>query len=610
MTEPSHDRNDELRFDDDDLFVLDEAEGGDASARTPGRTGAPAGTPRGDTSAEEDGVLFEPTQGSGAGFANEGPPFNEKGKSSWAGGSLSAEEIGIEVGGEERAESAPVQSPDDVHEIELSDGDFAVEDEDGGAETAEPGATDEALESGESAADQDITAEGEELRLREDSGAVEEPVAAAAGDELAEDAQAGEAVEFADGAEAVPPDDWAPLPEAGLEDEAEGESAPAEETVEESVAEEPEPTFDEVVEAEPQLETVGAVPEAGRVHRFRRFVAAAAAVLVLAGGAGVYFLAPDLVGLGETPEVSQRAELKRPEPKVDWSPKPPSNPGTGETAMQPNQREPETGQGSDTTPPEQRPNPAAVATGQALARMVRGLGQLRLAGRRAGAGRTQVRQPDPSQTPSTETPAVVALAPEQAGEPLPLSDDVAMSGRERVTMERQAPIVSGLMAGSQAFAQMRNNAFFLGTVKRIDDASITLRLEKGEVTLAMGDLSRLVPLGTAEFNELRSASKGFVRLTNRNRIVGSILGSVQDDHVIVDIQSNRVLIPRHEIEEIGNVGQANLAFPEEDDGWLQKLVERRMLERAEERKKKGGDKDAPKSKLKMPAEEAARPDGR
>ncbi|MCC6670821.1 MAG: hypothetical protein IT458_07165 [Planctomycetes bacterium] len=607
MTEPSHDRDDELRFDDDDLFVLDEAEGGDANARTPGRTGAPAGTPRGDTSAEEDGVLFEPTQGSGTGFANEGPPFNEKGKSSWAGGAMSAEDIGIETGGEERPGAAPEPGPDDVHEIELSEGDFAVEDEDGAAETGAPG---ESLESDEPAADQEISAEGEELRLREDTGAAEEPVAASAGEESAEDAQAGESVEFADGGEAAPADDWAPLPEAGLEDEAEGESAPADEAVDESVAEEPEPTFDEVVEAEPQLETVGAVPEAGRVHRFRRFVAAAAALVVLGGGAGVYFLAPEMVGLGETPEVSQRAELKRPEPKVDWSPKPPSNQGTGETARQPDQGEPGPGQGTDTTPPDQRPNPATVATGQALARMVRGLGQLRLAGRRAGAGRTQVRQPDPSPTPTTDTPGVVVLTPEQAGEPLPLSDDVAMSGRERVTMERQAPIVSGLMAGSQAFAQMRNNAFFLGTVKRIDDASITLRLEKGEVTLAMGDLSRLVPLGTAEFNELRSASKGFVRLTNRNRIVGSILGSVQDDHVIVDIQSNRVLIPRHEIEEIGNVGQANLAFPEEDDGWLQKLVERRMLERSEEKSKKGGDKDAPKSKLKMPAEEAARPDGR
>ena len=113
----------------------------------------------------------------------------------------------------------------------------------------------------------------------------------------------------------------------------------------------------------------------------------------------------------------------------------------------------------------------------------------------------------------------------------------------------QPVALDGVMPGSRAFAQLHNGNYFIGKVKVIGGESITLRVETGEVTLDVGEIAQLTRLGSADYDQLQKVTKGFVRLTNNNRLVGGILSQIADDHVVLEFRSNRVMLPKSLIGE-------------------------------------------------------------
>ena len=135
------------------------------------------------------------------------------------------------------------------------------------------------------------------------------------------------------------------------------------------------------------------------------------------------------------------------------------------------------------------------------------------------------------------------------------------------------------MPGSRAFAQLHNGNYFIGKVKVIGGESITLRVETGEVTLDVGEIAQLTRLGSADYDQLQKVTKGFVRLTNNNRLVGGILSQIADDHVVLEFRSNRVMLPKSLIGEIvsGDEDQSvRLGTTQEEDSWLRKIAEREL----------------------------------
>ena len=145
-----------------------------------------------------------------------------------------------------------------------------------------------------------------------------------------------------------------------------------------------------------------------------------------------------------------------------------------------------------------------------------------------------------------------------------------------------APIkaMDGVMPGSRAFAQLHNGNYFIGKVKHVADETITLRVETGEVTLATAEIATLTRLGTTDYDELQKATKGFVRLTNNNRLIGGILSRIADDHIVLEFRSNRVMLPRSAIGEIVS-GQSSddkvrLGTTTEEDSWIRSLAKRQL----------------------------------
>jgi hypothetical protein len=143
-----------------------------------------------------------------------------------------------------------------------------------------------------------------------------------------------------------------------------------------------------------------------------------------------------------------------------------------------------------------------------------------------------------------------------------------------------AKAMDGVMPGSRAFAQLHNGNYFIGRVKQVADEHITLRVETGEVTLATVQIAQLTRLGTTDYDELQKATKGFVRLTNNNRLVGGILSRIADDHIVLEFRSNRVMLPKSAIGEIVSGKDADgdvlLGTTSEEENWIHTLVEREL----------------------------------
>ena len=333
------------------------------------------------------------------------------------------------------------------------------------------------------------------------------------------------------------------------------------------------------------------------------FFGLAASCAVIAG-AGLVVLRPELVGLDLGPARVAQVRIERPAlPTVVSAPKP-VNDMLVQVPSVPTQVQPQRGP---------KPTPTPGAKSGAVAKLFGALA--RLGGKRPGG---------PSQTPTKTTPTdtappvvvpvstqPVAMGPTPAPSTTPppprsstgeeawpvrprsnpskaparnaggtlvrIGDDTMVGDATPDAMVRQA--VEGVMPGLRAFALLRNGNFFVGRVKMVDAAALTLRTSEGEVSLQREELVRVVGLGTADYEALQRATEGFVRLTNSNKLIGGILSQVADDHVVMEWRSNRVILPRSVVGSVVQGQQPDdvqFKLSAEEDAWLRSLAEREL----------------------------------
>lgn len=142
-----------------------------------------------------------------------------------------------------------------------------------------------------------------------------------------------------------------------------------------------------------------------------------------------------------------------------------------------------------------------------------------------------------------------------------------------------ASALAGVAPGSRAFAQLHNGNYFVGRVKKVAEAAITLRVATGEVTLPRDAVAQLTRLGSAEYEELQRATQGSVRLTNNQRLVGGILTRIADDHVVLEVRSNRVMLPKDSVGQIlsgDDRREVRLGTTSEEDHWLRTIAAREL----------------------------------
>jgi hypothetical protein len=341
-----------------------------------------------------------------------------------------------------------------------------------------------------------------------------------------------------------------------------------------------------------------APPRRGRV--LTMLVSLAAVVLVLVGGATV-LMRPEWFGIAFEPERVERAQIVRPVVVVEVpepaappvmavvtpeapSPAPSMAAASGHEPVAPVATNAPPTSGGETNGrqiPDAPPTPPAVATptvgGEPAVAQV------------AGAPALPQVVPPVAAAPETVSSWPIAVAappvapPTSTGAPAPrlvrIGENLLVGSAARETAPRAVQAVNSVIPGSRAFAQLQNGNYFVGSVKCIGESSITLRVDTGEVTLAVADIEHLTELDSANYNELQKATTGFVRLTNNNRLVGGILSRIADDHVVLEFRSNRVMLPKSAVGKIvsgdGDSG-VRLETTSEEDAWLRRIAERQL----------------------------------
>jgi hypothetical protein len=136
-----------------------------------------------------------------------------------------------------------------------------------------------------------------------------------------------------------------------------------------------------------------------------------------------------------------------------------------------------------------------------------------------------------------------------------------------------------LLMGVQAIATLANDNVFVGAVKNLSSTFVTLRTTTGEITFARDTLLSLRPLGLSSGKPTQPSMVGsYVRLRNRNRLSGLIV-ETRKDVVVLQVQSNQVLVPRTEIHAVihgdsDSPVQIREFVHVDQDEWFRKLVER------------------------------------
>ncbi|MFN9844461.1 MAG: hypothetical protein ACK57Q_09005 [Planctomycetota bacterium] len=337
-----------------------------------------------------------------------------------------------------------------------------------------------------------------------------------------------------------------------------------------------------------------------RGSRMAMVFAGLAASCAIVTGAGIVLLRPELVGLDLGPAQVAQVRVERPAlPELVAAPPPVVHSLVQVPA---------------------KPNDPAAKPGLSAGAMTKLFGALsRLGGKRSGAG-----TPTATEPPTLPPVAVVnpPLPPFPAGGPVanlpPAQPPVGQASQRPATGEPSwpAPVTSGaptgtarparaglvrldadtmvgdnnpddmvrkpvdgVMPGLRAFALMRNGNFFIGRVKMVDEAALTLRTPDGEVSLLREELERVVGLGTADYETLQRATDGFVRLTNSNKLIGGILSQVADDHVVMEWRSNRIILPRSAVGSIVKGQQPDdvqFRLSPEEDAWLRRIAQREL----------------------------------
>ncbi len=554
MSGDSH-REEDLEFTDD--FVLEDAaddlEVLFEDAGRPGQPGARDGIGVPEPRDEED-ILFGDT--SAASCADDGfaapQQFAERSRARWGGANFSEAEIGIPVDAD--ADAAAEPPAPEVEEDFALDGDVELELVDTESELlAEPEPAMAAADAGE----------GEEVTFILD----ESEGTAGWQDEAVPVADEGFVVDEAAAEELQPAlaadDAWAPVAEdVGW---AEGTAA----ATDEAVAAEAEATWSETEAGEPVAVGAGdevyleAAPQVfvGPPQRrvFRGWMlSAAAALLVVVGGMAVV-LRPDWIGLRVTPELVERVQVARPTVAV----------AVAEPAL-PTEEELRVAVAPTPVVPDQPPVSPVATVPQPVAQ-------------------PQPQPVDPVATvptPAPTPPVAASAGQDPAPAPLPQPSSLLPAGDNLLVGGFEIPAgkpvdvmaIPGVVPGGRAFVQLRNGNFFIGSVKGADADVLVMRVDNGEVSLPVANLQRIAALGSAEYNDLQRATSGFIRLQNNNRLVGSILQSVMDDHVVIEMRSNRVLLPKAAVGEIvqGGNGEVFFGTGTDEDLWLRRQAEQRL----------------------------------
>ncbi len=302
---------------------------------------------------------------------------------------------------------------------------------------------------------------------------------------------------------------------------------------------------------------VGGGARGGRVLRFASVLAAAA---VIVGAGSVAVLRPQWLGMQIEPELVERVQVTRPRVEVQ-APVPampeepvPAAPAVETMPTQPQIEQPQDVESQVPTEPE-------------------------------GFQVTDVMQPtQPAEAPEPAAPVEIALPvvepvpaePVPAQEFLPVGEEMwvgQFSPGGRATMWSSVP------PGARAFAQLHNGNFFVGHVKAVAADSLVLELEAGEVSLSKEELQTVTALGSEEYAELQQATTGVLRLSNSNRLVGEILRSVSDDNYVLQMHSDRVVVPKNIVEQfLQQPDESGLRFgrTRDEDEWLRKLAARHL----------------------------------
>lgn len=159
-------------------------------------------------------------------------------------------------------------------------------------------------------------------------------------------------------------------------------------------------------------------------------------------------------------------------------------------------------------------------------------------------------------------------------------EDLYVGGTEAASSYAKR-VVEGGLAGSRAFVQLHNGNSFVGRVKRIEEGAVTLRMASGELTLARDAVAVMTRLGSQEYETLQRSTEGVVCLTNHNRIEGGVTSGAGGDHVILESQRSRVLLPRSAVGEVlagGVEGAVRLRTTAEEDGWLREVAAKSLGE--------------------------------
>lgn len=158
--------------------------------------------------------------------------------------------------------------------------------------------------------------------------------------------------------------------------------------------------------------------------------------------------------------------------------------------------------------------------------------------------------------------------------PIEIGDHLVVRPADPVSATED-PRMRGVAPGTNAYALLTNQAFFIGRVKRVTDARVTLQVESGEVSIAFADLSRLVPVANAD--QVVSAEHGYVRLNNHARLFGSIMSTDDESVVVLRTQESRISIPRAQVQQTGLATRGGVEISEStDDEWVQQQARQRM----------------------------------
>jgi hypothetical protein len=508
-----------------------------------------------------------------------GRQFDEEVRSQWAGRGMSPDEIGIpvensrshfdnddELGIDSEQELELVDDENGLSRNEDSD-EIVLEDSEAVAEAADAVAADDDLLGGEVFVldDGDAVADGEEVEHVDETDTIY-------ASEDADPEQQGNEGNYGDNPEdqegttllaeePLPADGypveegWEPVEaeadDTGLQTEGEGEVEAQPEEADESEPNYRRQSHFEVLEgggedAPAESVVLEMAPYRGRTLRL---VGSLAAAMLVLGAAGVVVLSPEWVGLKLDPQLSDRVEVARPD--------------TGPRVPQP-------------APPKLAPQPVPTPIASP---------SLPAQPSTEGVLHSEPVVPTPSE-PSTTAPVVSEPAPVEPGPQIAASElPRYQPAGETLWIGQFDPLAepveqwTDIRPGSKAFAQLQNGNFFIGSVKGVARDALIMTVKQGEVSLPRKEVTKLTALDSTDYFDLQRATTGFLKLSNKNRLVGAILESVVDDQYIIQMRSDRIVVPRSEVEQVvQHPASDNLRFGSlgDEEEWLRQVAARQL----------------------------------